>query len=186
MIRINLLPVRAVQKKEKLRVQIVILLLALAATAGACGGVYALQMSKTNDLNAEISKNEAEIARLKKVLGEVASFKKKQEQLQGKLDVLDQIKAGRSGPVRLLDELSSAVPEKLWINSFRQSGGSISIGGTAFNEETVALFMRKLEESPYYKKIELKVVEQTDKDKKFNKFSLDCQTEMPKLEPSKK
>jgi len=40
MIHINLLPIRAAQKKDKLRGQLLVSLLALILTAGACGVVY--------------------------------------------------------------------------------------------------------------------------------------------------
>ena len=180
MIRINLLPVRAAQKKEKLRGQLVILILCLILTVAGCGAAYALLSMKVGDVKADISRNQNEINRLKKTLGEVAHFKRLQEELRGKLDVLDKIKAGKTGPVRLLDELSRAVPAKLWIDSFRESGGNISISGQGLNEETVAQFMRNLENSPYYQHVELQVIEQAPSGgRKLQKFSITCRAETP-------
>ncbi len=186
MIRINLLPVRAAQKKEKLRGQLVILILSLAITLLVCVGAYASLYLKIDGVNDEIRENQAEIDRLKKTLGEVAHFKKLQEELRGKLEVLDKLKAGKIGPVRLLDELSTAVPDRLWIDSFKETGGKISITGVGLTEETVADFMRRLDQSPYFKNVELQVIEQTGKEgQKLQKFSLTCQAETPAVKPNK-
>ena len=46
MIRINHLPVRAAQKKERLRAQLSILVLSLLAVSVACGAEYFRMMSK--------------------------------------------------------------------------------------------------------------------------------------------
>ncbi|BCR04680.1 type IV pilus assembly protein PilN [Desulfuromonas versatilis] len=186
MIRINLLPVRAAQKKEQLKGQLVILTLALIAVAVGCGGVYASLAGRVNDEKAAIAQKEAEINQLRKAIGEVAHFKKLQAELRGKLDVLDQLKAGKSGPVHLLDELSSALPDKLWILSFKESGGAVSLTGVGLNEETVAQFLRNLEASPYYQKVELQVVEQmVQSGLKMQKFNVNCRVEAPPKAPEK-
>jgi type IV pilus assembly protein PilN len=100
--------------------------------------------------------------------------------LQGKLDVLAKLKENKAGPVHLLDELSKAVPEKLWLTSLKESAGSISIGGIGLNEETVAQFLGSLEASPYIRNVELTVVEQvTQGNIKLHKFDLTCKSEVP-------
>jgi len=180
MIRINLLPVRAAQKKEKLRGQLAILILCLILTVAACGGAYSMLSMKVTAVKKDISRTQNEINRLKKTLGEVSQFKKRQADLRGKLEVLEKIKAERSGPVRLLDELSRAIPKEVWIDSFKERGGNISISGQGLNEASVASFMRSLETSPYYQGVELSVIEQVSAGgRKLQKFSLTCRTESP-------
>jgi len=180
MIHINLLPVRAAQKKEKLRGQIIVTILALGLTCAACSAVYASLQLKVSDLKDEISSKEAKIKALKKQLGEVAEFKKKKAELAGKLDVLDKLKEGKSGPVHLLDELSRALPDKVWLTSYKESGGSVSISGVGLNEDVVARFLKNLEQSPYYKNVELQVIEQSSQSgMKTNKFSIQAKVEAP-------
>jgi type IV pilus assembly protein PilN len=184
MIRINLLPVRAAQKKEKLRGQVIVLIGFLVITVLICAGAYGSMQVRISGVNDEIRQNQAEIDRLKKTIGEVAHFKKLQEELRGKLDVLDQLKAGKIGPVHLLDELSMAVPDRLWIDSFKESGGKISINGVGLTEEVVADFMRRLDSSPYFQKVELQVIEQAGQGgRKLQKFSLNCNVESPAAKP---
>ena len=180
MIRINLLPVKAAQKKEKLRGQLIVLLLCVVIAAAGCAAVYMSLLTKVAAAKEENARKEAEINRLKKEIGEVGRFKKLREELQGKLDVLDKLKEGQSGPVHLLDELSKAVPDKLWVTSFKESAGAVSISGVGLNEETVAQFLRDLEASPYYQNVELQVVEQiSEGGLKLQKFDVACRAEAP-------
>lgn len=187
MIYINLLPVRAAQKKEKLREQIVVLVLALVLVAGACGAVYAVLLGRISDEQTEIRNKELDIAKLKKSIGEVGRFKKLQDELKGKLEILEKLNAGKTGPVHLLEELSTAVPDKLWIESFKEDGGAITISGVGLNEETIAQFLQKIEESPYYQNIELQVVDQIAKGSiKLHKFNIVCRVESPASATSSK
>ena len=160
MIRINLLPVKAAQKKEKLRGQLIILAVSVILASAACVAVYGAVLSKIDVEKESIAQKEGEINRLRKTIGEVAHFKKLQQELQAKLDTLEKIKTARSGPVRLLDELSKSLPDKLWLVSFKESGGNITLSGIGLKEEIVAEFLRNLESSPYYQNVELKVIEQ--------------------------
>ncbi|PLY03586.1 MAG: fimbrial protein [Desulfuromonas sp.] len=180
MIRINLLPVRAAQKKERLRSQIVILILSLILTMTACGAVYFSLSVKVSNVEDEIKNKQDEIVRLKKAIGQVGRFKKLQEELRGKLDVLDELKEKRTGPVRLLDELSNAIPDKVWIGSFSETNGKVSISGTGLNEENVAQFLQNIEASPYYKGVELNVIQKkTEAGRKVESFSITCSVESP-------
>ena len=179
MIRINLLPVRAAQKKERLRSQIVILVLTVVFVVIVCVVADLSISSKIESVQADIQRKNAEIAQLKKVIGEVDRYKNLKATLQSKLDVLDQLKANRSGPVRLLDELSIAIPDKVWIDSFKEDGaGNISITGTGMNEETVADFLQRLESSPYYQGIELVVIQKKIiAGRETESFAINCKVE---------
>jgi type IV pilus assembly protein PilN len=103
-----------------------------------------------------------------------------QGELKKKLDILQVLKEEKSGPVHLLNQLSLALPDKLWITSYSVIGGTVKISGLCFNESLVAIFMRNLERSPYYQNVELGITEQaTVSGIKLQKFSLVCQTEKP-------
>lgn len=180
MIRINLLPVRAAQKKEKLRSQLTVLILCLALVAAACGGLYVRQNGAIEAIKQDIASLDKQNNDLRKQLREVANFDQMKQDLQKKLDVLASLKAGKSGPVRLLDELNRTLPDKVWLTDFSEQGGNVSLNGFGDSEKTVASFMKRLEESPYYRNVELAITEQADVGgMKMQKFSLRCQTETP-------
>ena len=52
------------------------------------------------------------------------NIKDAQQELQKKLDVLDKLKQGRSGPVRMLDELATVTPRQLWLTKLEEKAGA--------------------------------------------------------------
>lgn len=178
MIRINLLPVRDLQKKEKIRDQIVVAALALGVVLLACGGLYAAAMMKIGSEKSDIKVIQTELDSLKVKLGKVAEFKKFQKELQDKLEVLKKLKEDKSGPARMLDELSKAMPEKVWLTAFNENDGSIHIEGVSLNEQDVASFLQRMEASPLFMNVELSVTEQSSgKGLKLQKFKASCKVE---------
>lgn len=178
MIRINLLPVKAAQKKEKLKGQLFVALAAVVVTVVLCALAYMQLLNWVQEAKDSVEQKKNEIVQLNKTIGEVDAFKKRQADLQGKLDVLDKLDKSRRGPVMMLDELYKALPEKLWLESFKEGGGKVTIAGIATNEETVAVFMRNLDASNQFAQVALGGVQQMDKDGvKLHKFDLTCQIE---------
>lgn len=180
MIKINLLPVRESQKKEKLREQVVVLVACVAFVVLGCGAAYTTVLTKISQKNEVIAEQTRTVEQLKKQIGEVEKVKKLQAELQSKLDILDTLKANKTGPAHMLDELSNATPEKLWIDQFDDVGGAVSLSGLGVNEEVVAGFLQQLEASPYYRNVELQTLELTVLDgNKLHRFKLAAREESP-------
>ena len=178
MIRINLLPVKATQKQEQFKGQLRIAAVTLLATVLLCALAYLQLHNWVEEAKADVEAKKLEITRLTKVIGEVNQYKKRIEELQAKLDILDKLEKSRTGPVLLLDELYKAMPDKVWLENFKQAGNKAVLNGVAVNEETVALFMGNLEASSQFAKVTLKVMQQVVKDGvKFHRFDLECTLE---------
>ncbi len=183
MIRINLLPVRAAQRKERLRSQLSIFFLCMILVCIGCGALYVQKSAAIKDVKGEIASIDQKNKELRKKIGQVKDFEKKKADLEKKLAVLTKLKTGKSGPVHLLDELSAALPDKLWLTKFSEKSGKINLAGVADSENTVAVFMKRLDSSPYYKNVELSVTEQTKAGgRKMQKFTLNCSVEAPSPE----
>ncbi|MDT8441834.1 MAG: PilN domain-containing protein [Desulfuromonadales bacterium] len=175
MIRINLLPVKAAQKKEMLKGQLLVAALTLVVTLGLCGLLYMQVLGKVQEKREQIEAKRFEISKLMKTIGEVKQFEKKQAELKAKLDVLAQLKEARTGPVHLLDALYQTLPDEVWLTKFKEGGGNVSLSGVGVSEESVALFMRNLERSDQFRNVELKVTQQNVQGGvKFQKFDITC------------
>jgi type IV pilus assembly protein PilN len=161
MIRINLLPLRASRKKETVRQQISILVLSLIGVAVVGIMLYGLLVGKIHTATEQIENSESEIRALKTKIGAIDNIKKLQAEVKKKLDVLNQLRKEKSGPASRLAALSDAVPEKLWLTKYAESGTSVSVSGVALNEELIALFMKNLSNSGSFTNVELQVSEQT-------------------------
>lgn len=180
MIKINLLPVRESQKKERLREQVVVLAACVIFVVIGCAAAYTTILTKISQKNDAISEQNQIIEQLKKQIGEVEKVKKLQSELQSKLDILGKLKANKTGPAHMLDELSVATPERLWIESFDNVAGVVNLNGLGVSEEVVATFMQQLEFSPYYMGVELQSLEQaTIEGNKLQKFKIVAKEESP-------
>jgi type IV pilus assembly protein PilN len=186
MIKINLLLVRGAKKKETVRQQIIILILFLVVTVAIMGGIYSYLLGKISSTKAAITQAESEIQQLKAKIGQIENLKKLEEEVRKKLDVLTQLRVGKTGPVKRLAALSDAVPDKVWLTRYTENGESVSIGGIAYTEELIADFMRNLEASQQYYQVELLVSEQVDvSGVKAKRFDLTCKLGAPKKEEPK-
>lgn len=156
MVRINLLPVRVSKKKKAGTEQIA---LAAAVVALALVGNFSWSASRAGAVaqrEAKALRTRNEIAQLEKIIGEVNDLKKQQAAVKDKLAVLDKLKAGRAGPVRMLDELATIVPKRLWLKKIDEKEKVVTFEGSAAAIDDVSLFMSGLERSPFFTAVELK------------------------------
>ena len=166
MIRINLLPVRITKRKEAGRKQ---LLLAGLAVVLALICNFWWSMGRSRDLSRaeeKVKRTKAEIAQLEKIIGEVKNIKAQQAAVKDKLAVLEKLKAGRQGPVKMLDALSSVTPKRLWLRKLDEKAGTLTFEGTAGTIEDVSEFLAGLKRSPFFAAPELKKATAKD-DKKY-------------------
>ncbi|MBF5044246.1 PilN domain-containing protein [Aggregicoccus sp. 17bor-14] len=144
MIRINLLPVRAVKKREMGR-QLLVLFAVVLVGAGVFNYLWLSNREAEQARNAQrIADTNAKIANLEKVIGEVKNINARKAEVERKLAVLDDLRKGRSGPVRMLDALASAMPKKVWLKSFAEANNNVAITASAASHDDVAEFMRGL------------------------------------------
>jgi type IV pilus assembly protein PilN len=177
MIRINLLPVRAAKKKEVGRQQLVFFAGVIFLAAILNGFWWWSTTAELDDRLAKETKLKNDIAQLERIIGEVNTISKDKKALEDKLAVLSELKKARTGPVQMLDALATVMPEKVWILSLDEKGGSLSLKGSAVSAEDIADLMRELKKSPFFQEPTLKKATQKD-DKttglKFMEFEVTC------------
>ena len=145
MIRINLLPIRKKVQQEAGRQILALFAVVLLGAAGGNIYWYLDQDSVVEGLNAGISATNARISELDKTIGEVKNINTRKAEVEKKLAVLDELRRGRSGPVRMLDALSSSIPKKAWISNFNEERGGVKLTGSAVSHDDVAELMRNLQ-----------------------------------------
>lgn len=171
MVRINLLPVRAVKKREMGR-QILILFAVVFVGVGIGNYIWFDARNSIAQRNQrQIEATRAEITKLEKIIGEVNNISKRKKEVEEKLKVLDQLRKGRSGPVRVLDALATATPKKVWLNSFDEVNGQVKVTGSALSNDDVADFMRGLQDIVWTPQGLGRVVEQK-RDSKMSRVEL--------------
>lgn len=170
MIKINLLVEARADKVSKAplismgtgNINNYLLLGALILAIGWVGLRYWQLSSRLSDVKAEVAVNQREYDRLKPIIEEVEAFKKRNAELRHKIEVIEQLKANQFGPVRLMDEVSKALPELLWLTDLGVSGSALSMRGQALNENAVANFIANLGASPFFSEPVLKIMSQNE------------------------
>ena len=156
MIRINLLPFRAARKKENIRRQISIYVLSVALLLVVIGFFFLRLSTTISGLEADKEQKKQELATYSKTIARIDQIKKKIEEIQAKLDVIRELEKNKTGLVRLLEEISAAVPkERVYLSSLAEKQGVLTLQGTATDNQTVALFMTNLEKQEHIKAVDL-------------------------------
>ena len=159
MIRINLLAegrrptaVRKARKEIGERNWTMILLVGLIVLGVAATAAYWFVLDYRRDGTRErVAAAQAEVDRLKPILEEVEEFKAQQADLERKIEVITNLKEQQTGPVRVMDAVSRALPELLWLDRMEVSPTSIRVTGRAFNVNAVSNFIENLDRVPEFK-----------------------------------
>ncbi len=153
MIRINLLGVER-QKARKLptfTVQAKQITMAcsaiLVAAVGGVGWWYWSLTQSARQVEIDIATAQQELVRLQSVLAEVKQFEAQRTQLQQRVQLIEQLRAGQTVPVQLLDHISRSVPEMLWLTDMEQKGDALTIQGRANTLAATADFVTNLKAS---------------------------------------
>lgn len=144
MIRINLLPHREEQRKQKK--QAFLALLALGGVIGIgivllVGAYNARAISIQDARNQELK---TAIAGLDKKIAEIATLKQDIEALKARQQAVEDLQGDRNQPVYLLDELVKQTPPGVYLKSFRQEGQKVAVNGYAQSQERVSELLRNM------------------------------------------
>jgi type IV pilus assembly protein PilN len=121
-----------------------LLAMVLLGAAAAGAGWWHLK-SELEGVTQRVAAAQKEVDELQEVLEEVARYEKTKADLQHKISVINQLKANQRGPVRVMDYVSRALPELLWLDTMTMQPSTITLTGRAFNDTAVANFLEGLE-----------------------------------------
>ena len=160
MIRINLLAVeRERSKKKKPRVAIspaqrvtfgasVILI----ATVLGIGWWFWWLRQSSLALDQQIVRAERETQQLRSVLGQVQKFETRKAQLQQRVSLIEQLRKGQYAPVRVLNDVTRSVPERLWLIDMKQVGPEFTLTGMTTSMTALSDFAANLEGTKWFKR----------------------------------
>src|SRR6185436_10097805 len=155
MIKINLLPTKATRKKESVIQQLVIGGAIFAGFMVILFFIHANMQSRITEQRVKNNRLQEEINRLASVIAQVEDYKKKKADRNSKIEVIKKLNEGRSGPVKMLEEFTHTVPDRLWIESWREKSKRVEMTGVAFNGAVVSDFLDNLRNSKYFSEVEL-------------------------------
>jgi len=164
MIRINLLKpekkdVKVAPKateaafKEKNTTPLYSLFILLAIAA-----IVALFFFQKNNITEEqdlLEVAQQEKKSLQMVSEKLQQLETQRDTLQNKINLIDTLKSRQGNAVIIMNELSSNIPDWVWLTETSFSGNNIRIKGKAMSNNLLADYIRNLKESPYLTNIDL-------------------------------
>lgn len=179
MIKINLLPYRDILKKKNITNHAIAAGATLVLTVLLILVVNIAITTRISGVEREIVRIENEIASNKKIMDEIEKLKAEKELYRKQFQIIEKLKKDKKGPVIMLDELATRIPEKIWLLELKQTGNSLELVGAALDNKFVSKFMTDLESSPYFSKVdlitsEMKLSKRGKGNQKMNEFKLTC------------
>jgi type IV pilus assembly protein PilN len=156
-IKINLLAVDRERVKKKAKFQIgekitVACSLILVVAALGVGWWFWYLRNASAQLDQAIVDAEAEKARLQNVIQQVQQFEARRVQLQQRVTLIEQLRKGQTGPVHLLDEVSRALPDAMWLTTLNQKMNDVVIDGRCTSLTALSDFVAALEASNLFER----------------------------------
>ena len=109
-------------------------------------GVWWWRLNSTIKANDEqIREKERRVAELEEIIKRVEEFERKEAELERKIDVITDLKNNQRGPVEIMDEVSRALPELLWIDRLTQSSDLVTVDGRSFNTSAISTFLENID-----------------------------------------
>ena len=172
-------PAGAAGGSETKGILVAIVILGLAAAAIV---VQWLSATRTiNQLDEQVNQLTVEKNRLAPIIVEVQKYQARLAELEEKEKLIERLKSERQGPVRMLDALSSELPDFVWLTKLQQKGNDITIDGMAASYVSIADYIRKLEDSDWFQNVELVDAKVDQKqEQEFTQFQLRTQLVAPK------
>jgi len=136
------------------------------------GGQWYVLNSRIEDLRATEAAKRSERDELQQYIKTADELDAKRAELKKKIDTIRQLKEQQLGPVHILDEISRALPDLVWLTKLSLNGVTVKLSGMALDENAIANYMTRLEDSPYVTSATLLGFQKTSEDA-FS-FNLTC------------
>ena len=128
----------------------IILLIVIALALVVVGTQWFLLTSKRSELKEIENQRRRERDELLVYIKKVEELEARREALRHKISVINELKRNQQGPVRILDEVSRALPELVWLTSTKLVGNNVELAGSAMDENAVANYISNLDASPFF------------------------------------
>jgi len=157
--RINLLPWREGQRKERklaFLVSLGIAALAAGVTAFAAYLMYGSMIEGQEHRNAELR---VQIKTLDKQIEEINSLESEKQKFIARMEIIEKLQRSRPEIVHVFDEIVRTLPEGVYLTAVKQSGTKLKFDGIAQSSTRVSSFMRNIDGSQWLRNPELLVVQ---------------------------
>src|SRR6266404_2615190 len=159
--RINLLPWREGQRKERKLAFLVALggaLLAAGVTSFAAYLLYGSMIESQEHRNQQLR---VEIKTLDKQIEEINNLEVAKQKFIARMEIIEKLQRSRPEIVHVFDEIVRTLPEGVYLTGVKQTDKRLKFDGVAQSSTRVSTFMRNIDGSEWLRNPELEVVQTT-------------------------
>lgn len=158
MAKINLLPWRAEQRRERARQFYSTLILSMILTAMVMGVVHWTYVGIIEEQNQRNAYLDSEIKVLDKEIEEIEALEKQRADLEQRMNIIQELQQSRPLNVHLFDELPRLLPEGIYLTEIVRKDNRLTVRGKTESSPRVAAFMRNIESSQWIGSPDLDVI----------------------------
>jgi type IV pilus assembly protein PilN len=170
--RINLLPWREGQRKERKLAFLVALGVAALAAGFTSVAVYLAYGSMIESQQHRNDQLRAQIKTLDKQIEEINSLETDKQRFIARMNIIERLQRSRPEIVHVFDEIVRTLPEGVYLTGVKQTDKKLKFEGIAQSSTRVSSFMRNIDASQWLRNPELEVVQTKDKSGPGSSFTL--------------
>jgi type IV pilus assembly protein PilN len=163
--RINLLPWREGQRKERKLAFLVALGVAAIAAIVTTFAVYLMYDSMISAQERRNTLLRAQIKLLDKQIEEINNLESEKQKFIARMEIIEKLQRSRPEIVHVFDQIVKTLPDGVYLTGVQQiAGGSVKrlkFEGVAQSSTRVSTFMRNIDASQWLRNPELEVVQTT-------------------------
>lgn len=118
------------------------------------GGLYFLQNNKFDYVKKHLEERKARLAELDEVLKTLKVLERTKLMLEKKVNIIQNLNARKQEGVKMMDQLSRALPEMVWLSSLKYRNNVLSLSGSALSNNQIADFINNLKSTNYFHNID--------------------------------
>lgn len=129
---------------------------AIVVVFGALGAIFWLQSQKIDRLGKESARLKTEMARYTDTIKMVDELENTRNQLKRKIEIINELKSKQQQVVKMMDKISEALPDWVWITDLSFTSGAVTVSGKALTNNLIADFISRLKDSNYFPSVDYK------------------------------
>jgi type IV pilus assembly protein PilN len=170
--RINLLPWREGERKERKLAFLVALGVAALAAGVASFAAYLMYGSMIESQEHRNQQLRVEIKTLDKQIEEINNLEVAKQKFIARMEIIEKLQRSRPEIVHVFDEIVRTLPEGVYLTGVKQTDKRLKFDGVAQSSTRVSSFMRNLDGSQWLRNPELEVVQTTKTSGPGSSFTL--------------
>jgi type IV pilus assembly protein PilN len=115
-----------------------------------------LMLSSLDESLRRAKRAEIQLGTLKDRTKEVDGLKATRDEVQGMTLAIASLRKAQEGPVKLLDAINIAVPDRLWLSTIDSKNNIMKIEGLALDDSSISQFIQNFRQSEFVVDVDLK------------------------------